>query len=339
MPLSVAFIRSRSEAILTERGMPEKDAAVLVDSMLAAEICGVATHGIRMLPAYVQKIDRGDFSFATPSIVKQFAAFTILDANNTVGAVSADYAVKIAVEQARLHGIHTVLSRNCNTFGAGFYYVEKIAESGMLGLVCCNSPAAMPAFNGLEAMLGTNPVAFAMPTRSYGSVVVDMATSVVAKSKFAVVRDEGKQLEPGWALDQNGNPTTDPDQGIRGLVLPMAGFKGYCIAMMIDIVSGFLSGAGYLNRVGKFYSMDGGCMNVGQMITAFNPTLLYDGDFITDADTYVERLKHSKTLEERQIIIPGERRRKRREEALKMGLCLTEDVCCELEKLFGEKLR
>lgn len=339
MPLSVTFIRNRSEAVLTKRGVPAKDAATLVDSLVEAELCGVATHGIRMLPAYIHKIDRGDFSFVEPSVIRQFPAFTILDARNTIGAVSASCAVKIAVEQARLNGIHTVLSRNCNTFGPGFYYAEKIAESGMLGFVCCNSPAAMPAFNGLEAMLGTNPVAFAMPTKSYGSIVVDMATSIVAKSKFAIVRDAGGQLEPGWALDQNGNPTTDPDEGIKGLVLPMAGFKGYCIAMMIDIVSGFLSGAGYLNRVNKFYSKDSVCMNTGQMITAFNPALLYDGDFKMDADAYVERLKSSKTAEEGQIIIPGESRSKRREEALRTGLNLTADVCYELENIFGEKLQ
>ena len=331
---NIDFIREKSEAVLISRGMPAKDASVFVDSMLSADMCGVSTHGIRMLPSYVQKIDRGEFSFDMPSVVKQLPSFTVIDAHNTIGAVSAAYAVDIAVEQAKTSGIHTVFSRNSNTFGPGFYYAEKIAEADMVGFACCNAPAAMPAFNGLEVMLGTNPLAFAAQTKSYGTIVMDMATSVVAKSRFGTAKAKGEKLEPGWALDKYGNPTTDPDEGIQGFVLPMAGFKGYGIAMMIDMMSGFMSGAGYLNRVGKFYSQDGACMNVGHMIVAFNPELIYDGDFKADADKYVERLKASKVVEGKQVVIPGEDRKKRRAEAENIGVELTPDVVEKLEHLF-----
>lgn len=336
---SINFIRTKAEEILVGRGMPAKDAAVFVDSMLSADMCGVSTHGIRMLPPYVQKIDKGEFSFDTPSIIKQFPSFTVIDAKNTIGAVSASYAVDIAIDQARTNGIHTVFSRNSNTFGPGFYYAEKIADAGEVGFVCCNAPAAMPAFNGLEVMLGTNPLAFAAPTKSYGTIVMDMATSVVAKSRFGTAKAKGEKLEPGWALDKYGNPTIDPDEGIQGFVLPMAGFKGYCIAMMIDMMSGFMSGANYLNSVGKFYSQDGACMNVGHLITAFNPELIYDGDFKSDADKYVETLKSSKVVEGKQIVIPGENRKRRKAEAEKSGIELTFDVVEKLELLFGEELK
>ena len=337
--LNIALIREKSEAVLSSRGMPVRDASVFVDSMLSADMCGVSTHGIRMLPSYVQKIDRGEFSFDSPSIIKQLPSFTVIDAKNTIGAVSAKYAVDIAIEQAKDAGIHTVFSRNSNTFGPGFYYAEKIADVGMIGFACCNAPAAMPTFNGLEVMLGTNPLAFAAPTKSYGTIVMDMATSVVAKSRFGTAKAKGEKLEPGWALDKYGNPTTDPDEGIQGFVLPMAGFKGYGIAMMIDMMSGFMSGAGYLNGVGKFYSQDGVCMNVGHMIVAFNPELIYDGDYLSDADCYVERLRASKAVDGKQIVIPGEDRKRRRLEAEKSGIELTPDVVEKLEHLFEERLK
>ena len=210
--------------------MSNPDAITFVDSMLASDMCGVSTHGIRMLASYVQKIDKGEFSFDNAEIVKQLPSFTVIDARNSIGAVSAAYAVDIAIGQAKKNGIHTVFSRNSNTFGPGFYYAERIADAGMIGFICSNSPAAMPAVNGLEVMLGTNPLAFAAPTRSYGNIVMDMATSVVAKSRFGTAKAKGEKLEPGWALDKNGNPTTDPDEEIQGFVLPMAGFKGiqYC---------------------------------------------------------------------------------------------------------------
>ena len=333
------FIRRKAEVFLIAKGMSAKDAAVFVDSMISADMCGVSTHGIRMFPSYIQKLDKGEFSFDNAEIIKQLPSFTVIDAKNTIGAVSAAYAVDIAIQQAKEYGIHTVFSRNSNTFGPGFYYAEKIADAGMLGFVCCNAPAAMPAFNGLEVMLGTNPLSFATPTQSYGNIVMDMATSVVAKSRFGTAKTNGEKLEPGWALDKYGNPTIDPDEGIQGFVLPMAGFKGYGIAMMIDILSGFLSGAGYLNGVGKFYSQDGACMNVGHMIVAFNPQLIYEGDFFADADKYVERIKASKVVEGKEIVIPGDDRKKKKYEAEKNGVELTSDVVEKLENLFGEKLK
>ena len=300
---NIDFLRRKAEEVLTSRGMPVEDASVFVDSMLSADICGVSTHGIRMLPSYVNKIENNEFSFCSPAIIKQLPSFTVIDAKNTIGAVSAMFAVDIAIRQSKTNGIHTVFSRNSNTFGPGFYYAEKIAEENMVGFACCNSPAAMPAYNGLEAMLGTNPLAFSTPTKSHGIIIMDMATSVVAKSRFGVAKSKGERLEQGWALDKNGNPTTDPDEGIQGFVLPMAGFKGYGIAMMIDIVSGLLSGAAYLNDVGKFYSQEGICMNVGHLIVAFNPALIYDGDFLADADSYVEKLKASKVVDGKKCLV------------------------------------
>lgn len=335
----IDFIRIKAEKILMDRGMPVKDASLFVDSMISADMCGVSTHGIRMLHSYVQKLDRGEFSFRKPEVERQMPGFTKIDAQNTIGAVSATYATDVAIGEAKKSGVHTVFSRNANTFGSGFYYVERIAEAGLIGFACCNAPAAMPAFNGIEVMLGTNPLAFATPTKSFGNIVIDMATSVVAKSRLGVAKARGEELEPGWALDKDGNPTTDPDEGIQGFVLPMAGFKGYGIAMIIDIISGLLSGAGYLNGVGKFYSQNGACMNVGHMIVAFDPSLIYEGDYLSDADRYVRRLRASKTVEGKQILIPGDDRKRRKAEAEKFGIILTSDVVEKLERLFEEKLR
>lgn len=335
---NIEFIREKSIILLISKGMEKKDAEIFVDSMLQADMCGVSTHGIRMLPSYISKIDNGEFFFGEIEIVKQFSAFSVIDARNTIGAVSAKKATDIAVEKAKTEGIHTVFSKNSNTFGPGFYYVEKIANEGMVGFACCNSPAAMPLFNGLEAMLGTNPLAFACPTKSHGHIVMDMATSVVAKSKFGMAKSKGEMLQPGWALDKEGNPTVDPDEAIQGFVLPMAGFKGYGIAMIIDILSGFLSGASYLNKVGKFYSHDRTCMDVGHMIVAINPKMLYDGDFLADADIYVERLRESKSIGGKEIIVPGDARKKRRAVSSEQGIELTEDVLKKLQNLFKEQL-
>lgn len=271
--------------------------------------------------------------------IKQSPSFTVIDAGNAIGAVSAGYAVDVCIERATVYGMHTVFARHCNTFGPAFYYVEKIAKQGMIGFVCSNAPAAMPAFNGLEPMLGTNPMAFACPSKTQSIVVLDMATSIVAKSKFEMARIKGEQLPEGWALDKDGHPTTDPVEAIKGFVLPMAGFKGYGIAMAIDLLAGFLSGASFLNRVNKFYSQNDKGMDVGQMFMAINPAMVYDGDFLEDMDEYIINLRTSRVVEGKTIALPGDDRILKREVALAQGIELADDTVAKLESLFGESLR
>lgn len=335
---NIEFLRNESVKALCKWGMREEDAHVVCDSMLQADINGVSTHGIRMVYSYIHKLENGDFSIGSPTIVKNSPAFTVLDANNIVGAVSAKAAVDICAENASKYGMHTVFARNCNTFGPGFYYAEQLANKGLIGFVCCNAPAAMPAFNGLEPMLGTNPLAFACPSKTMGTIVLDMATSIVAKSRFSVAIANGEKLQEGWAVDKDGHPTTDPVEAIKGFVLPMAGFKGYGIAMAIDILSGFLSGAAYLNKVNKFYSQNGGGMNVGQMFIAIDPKQVYDGDFECDMDEYISILRNSKVVEGKTIAIPGDDRIIKKEISMTRGIELSQDTVEKLELLFKVEL-
>ncbi|WP_278841086.1 Ldh family oxidoreductase [Holdemania filiformis] len=336
---SVDFIYERTLEILISKKIPVKDAKIFLDSMLYADLCGISTHGIRMLPIYIKKIDEGNFAFDEIEIIKSFSAFTVMNAKNNIGAISIVKASEMAVTKAEIDGIHTVFLRNSNTFGSGLYFVEKIANAGLIGLICCNSPAAMPAFNGIEAMLGTNPLSFAIPTKSYGNIVLDMATSVVAKSKFSLAKANGEKLEKGWALDKEGKPTVDPDEAIKGLVLPVGGFKGYGLSMLIDIISGLLSGSAFLSDVGKFYTENGKCMNVGQLVVAINPDLIYEGDFKADMDKYIEKVRKSKSISGKNIIIPGDRSKKRKLENERLGILLDEMTIEKLEYLYGQKMR
>jgi len=338
MRYDIAKIRSLSEQALIECHLSKEEAALVVDSMLEADINGVSTHGIRMLYAYVDKLKSGQFSIAQPRVLKDSPSFTLMDSNNIIGAISAAKASSICIEKAKEYGMHTVFAKNCNTFGPAFYYAEMMSKAGMIGFVCSNTPAAMPAHNGLEPMLGTNPLAFSCPSKTKGAITLDMATSIVAKSHFSTALANHEKLKKGWALDQNGNPTTDPMEAIKGFVLPMAGFKGYGIAMAIDILSGFLSGAGYLNKVNKFYSKDGKGMNVGQMFVAINPELVYEGDFLADMDGYIDILRGSKVMNGRNIAIPGDDRVSKRKMSLESGIELSEDTREKLELLFNTKI-
>lgn len=339
MRYSIEKVRRLSEQALIACKLSKEEAAIVVDSMLQADINGVNTHGIRMLHAYVDKLKDGQFAIAQPNVIKDSPSFTVLDSNNIIGAISATKASKICIEKAKKYGMHTVFARNCNTFGPAFYYAELMSKEGMIGFVCSNTPAAMPAFNGLEPMLGTNPLAFSCPSKTRGTITLDMATSIVAKSHFSTALANHEKLKEGWALDQNGNPTTDPMEAIKGFVLPMAGFKGYGIAMAIDILSGFLSGAGYLKNVNKFYSHDGKGMNVGQMFVAINPSMVYQGNFIEDMDGYINTIRSSKVMEGRTIAIPGDDRISKREMSIESGIELSDDTREKLESLFNTTIQ
>lgn len=335
----VEYIRKLSERALISNDLSSHDAKVLVDSMLAADTGGVSTHGIRMLPAYIDKIRKKEFNLETPKIIRQTSSFTVVDANNTVGAVSGDFGTEIAIENAKISGLHTVFVRHANTYGPAFYYVEKIAKANQIGFTCCNSPAAMPVFNGLEPMLGTNPLAFAAPSKSQGNIVMDMATSIVAKSKIGVALNTGSKLEEGWAIDSEGNPTTEPIEAIKGMILPMAGFKGYGLAMMIDIISGFLSGASFLNNVGKFYSADGKPMDNGQVFIAINPSMIFDGDYLGKMDEYIRHIRNSKRKPDTQIVVPGDRHTSNTKNSIINGIEISDETVIKLEEIFGEQIK
>lgn len=313
------FETKKSEVIftLTEKGVQASHAETVADCFVTADEYGVTSHGTAILPSHIQRIERGGYNLSPEfKVIKETAAFAVIDGDNAMGPVSAMFCLDYAIKKCRESGVFTVFARNNNTFGPAFYYSLKAAEKGYIAFVCSNSPAQMAPMGGVEKLFGTNPLAAVVLVKGSDPIIIDMATSVVAKSKFKECKNAGKPLLEGWALDKDGKPTTDPDEGMSGLVLPMAGFKGYAISMLIDIVSGVLSGAASLDRVGRFYSEDGSSMNVGFYMTVIDPVAVCGEEYHTEMAEYVERIKNSRAAEGSKIALPGEDRinyRKNRE--------------------------
>lgn len=295
--------------ILIEQGVRDCDAEIFADCLVTADEYGVTSHGAAILPAHLDRIARGGYNLRpTFRVLRQSAAFAIIDGDNAMGPASAMFCMEYAIEKSRESGIFTVFGRNNNTFGPAFYYSLKAAEKGCIALICSNSPAQMAPVGGAEKLLGTNPFAVVIPVPGEDPIMIDMATSVVAKSKFKEYKLAGKPLPEGWALDINGQPTTNPDEGMAGFVLPMAGFKGYAIAMLIDILSGVLSGSAWLDKVGRFYSETGDSMNVGFYMTVIDPAVVCGEEYNKEIKEYVSRLRNAKTAEGKKISLPGDDR-------------------------------
>ncbi len=301
-------VKNETAAKLIGSGVPAVQAETVADVMTTADLYGVTTHGAAILDAHIKRVERGGYNLqpAFP-VLRRTAAFAVVDGDNALGFVSASHCMAMAVEGAKGSGIYQVFSRNNNTFGPAFYYPLQAAKQGFIGLIFSNSPAQMPPSGGKEKILGTNPFAAVIPVPGQEPIIIDMASSVVAKSKFNEFKNAGKPLPEGWALDKNGVPTTDPEEAIAGLVLPMGGHKGYCIAMLIDVLSGVLSGAAYLNKIGRFYSPDGNGMDVGFCCIAIDPYAVLGEDYDARIQDFVSTIRNSQPVEGAAISLPGDR--------------------------------
>lgn len=296
------------QLVLSE--VPLEQAETVADCFVTADAYGVTTHGTKVLPAHLSRIRRGGYNLSPKMrVLRETAAFAVIDGDNAIGPVSAKFCIQYAIEKVKRSGVFTVFSRRNNTFGPAFYYPLLAAKEGLIGIAFSNSPAQMAPMGGKEKMLGTNPFAIVVPNGNE-PIILDMATSIVAKSKFKEYKAKGKSLPEGWALDKDGNPTTNPDEAIEGLILPMAGFKGYGIAMMIDILSGVLSGAAYLNKVGRFYSDDGACMDVGFQFIVIDPKQVLGEKYEVIIADFVQSIRNSAAIEGQTIVLPGDDRLK-----------------------------
>ena len=294
-------------------GVDIEQANIVAHCLATADIFGVKSHGIAVLPSHITRIKNGSYNLNPKfKVIRETSAFALIDGDNAMGPVSAKYCLDYGIEKCKNSGVFSVFSRNNNTFGPAFYYSLKAAEQGYMAFMCSNSPAQMAPFGGKEKLFGTNPFSIVIPIPNQNPIIIDMATSVVAKSKFNEYKSEGKKIPLGWALDIDGNPTTDPEQAIKGLVQPMAGFKGYAISMLIDIVSGVLSGAAYLNNVGRFYSEDS--MNVGFYISVIDPKQILGESYDSIIEDYICTIRNAETQENRIIAIPGDDRNKYKDE-------------------------
>lgn len=289
--------------------VPEEQSKIIADVMATADFYGVKSHGRLTLDDHICRITRGGYNLEPKfNVINETDSFARIDGDNALGFVSADYCMKYAVKRAKKSGIFTVISSNNNTFGPAFYYPLKASESGMIGFICSNSPAQMAPIGGKEKMLGTNPFAAVIPVPGREPIIIDMATSVVAKSKLKEYKKLNKPLPDGWALDKDGKPTNDADEGICGMMQPMAGFKGYSIAILIDIISGVLSGSAYLNKVGRFYSDSNSCMNVGFFMTVISPEIIFGEGYADRIKDFEDLLRNSASLDGHLIRLPGDDR-------------------------------
>jgi L-2-hydroxycarboxylate dehydrogenase (NAD+) len=336
---AAAAVESFINDALVAVGLPAADAAKVAQFMAEADLTGADAHGIFRLPQYVRRIHAGGVNTRPRITVARTAAATALvDGDNGMGHLVMSRAAETAIELARDAGVAWVGVRRSNHAGTAGLYAAMPIEHGMIGLYAAVANANhMAAWGGSELLLGTNPLGIAVPS-SDGPVVLDMATTVVSYGTVKKYALAGRDMPEGWLIDtQTGGPLTDPQRSAEGLLLPIGGYKGSGLAIMLGILGGVLNGAAFGRDVIDFNYNQDGTTNTGQFMVAIDIARFVPlATFVAETDRHLADLRASKRLPGiDRIRLPGDRRRDCRIERLRDGIPLPAALLLQLDKLAG----
>lgn len=235
-------LRKLTAALFRAHGVAAANADTVSDSLVCADLEGVASHGVTMVPLYLQRINQGSVDpHAEPVVVEDHGGLLVMSAQNALGQISARAAVALATARARQHGVSVVSVRHAFHFGTASYWARQFTAAGMVGFAFSNTRPLMPAPGGAERVVGNNPMAIAFPAQRDEPLVVDMAMSATAMGKIRLAEAKGEPIPHGWATDAAGNATTSATEAIQGMLLPAAGPKGFGLAVAIDLLCGALA--------------------------------------------------------------------------------------------------
>lgn len=326
--VAVEVALAYARAILVRHGVPAEAAHTVAEVLLASDMRGIESHGLARLPQYAARLEAGlTDAGAAPSIARQTATTALIDGHNALGPVVASMAMSLAIDKALRHDCGVVSVRGSNHFGIAGYYAAQALPHHLIGLSLTNaSPLVVPT-HGRERLIGTNPIAVAVPTGDDRPFVLDMATSTVALGKLEVAMRKGEQIPLGWAVDADGQPTTDPVAARQGALLPLggdaltAGYKGFGLGVLVDLLTGVLAGAQYGRAVVGLFDQQRQS-DIGHFFLALNPAAFGDlADFQERARDLLRQIENSERAADTQRIVwAGERERLAMEQARQRGI-------------------
>lgn len=320
--------------VLRCAGLDEAGTQILTESLLCAELRGVSSHGIVRLSTYLQRVAAGVMEIDPVMVLeKEFAASALLDANNGFGQIAGVRAMDLAIQKAGTNGAAVVAVKNSNHFGVAAYYAMRALQQNMVGIVITNSSPAMTPYNTRIPLLGTNPLAIAIPALEQKPIVLDMSTSVVARGKIRYASIVGKKIPLGWAVDAEGKPTEDAKAALKGSLEPIGGPKGAGLSLCIDLLCGVLTGCGLTGEVKNITDVSAPS-RTGHLFAAINVESFISPDvFRRCVDSVIEHIKSMPSADGGAVYLPGEREFLLEEKMHSEGVPLDADVVAELNEL------
>jgi len=329
---SLAEAEALVVAALTASGASPGNATPTARALVAAEADGQAGHGLSRVPSYalharVGKVD----GFARPKLREVAAAALAVDAGHGFAYPAIELALQALVPLVRRMGIAVAVITRSHHFGQAGAHAERLAREGLVALVFGNTPRAMAFWGGRRPALGTNPLAFAAPLPSESDpIVIDLALSVAARGKIVAAQKAGREIPAGWAVDREGQPTTDPAAALAGTLLPIGGAKGGALALMVEILAAALTGGSFGWEASSMFDAEGGPPSMGHVIIALDPAPLSGGAFARRMTDAVAAM-----ASEPDVRLPGSRRLESRARAVREGIAIPAALAAEIRQIAG----
>lgn len=307
----------------------EKNAMSVAKALVAAEMDGQRGHGLSRVPSYAAQSASGKVNGqAMPIVVDKKPAALRIDATNGFAFPAFDLATTELTKLTAEAGMAAASIFHSHHFGQAGYHAERLAQNGLVALVFGNSPQAIAPWGGNKGVFGTNPIAFAAPRVSDLPLLIDLSLSKSARGKVMVAQQKGEPIPEGWALDEHGLATTDPDAALKGTMLPMGDAKGAALVLMVEILAASLSGANFGYEASSFFTAEGAPPGVGQLIMAFDPEFFSGGSFTNRLEDLIHEI-----LQQDNTRIPGSGRSALRDKAQQEGLQIPANLMEQLNKL------
>lgn len=316
-------------------GMSQDDARLCADTLVQADLWGHQSHGVMRLAWYAARLKTGVCDpTAKPELVVDAGGLALIDGRDGMGQVLTARAAHEAVRRAKAHGIAAVGIRNSNHFGTALYFTLMAARQGCVAFLSTNASPAMAPWGGRKKTVGTNPWSWACPAGSYPPMALDIANTGVARGKIYLAKQKGQPIPEGWAINAVGAPTTDPAEAIDGIILPMAQHKGYAIALMMDMLSGVLTGSGFGAEIAGPYQAERRS-RAGQMMIVLNIESLQPlAQFNARMEQLISQIKSVPLAQGfSEVFYPGEIEARNAASNGQDGLLLPDDTLADLEKV------
>jgi (2R)-3-sulfolactate dehydrogenase (NADP+) len=328
--VSLQRLETLAQQALQNAGASVEMAAATARALVAADAQGLASHGVARVAQYAAHLANGRANgAANPHIVRERISVCLIDAENGLAFPACSMAVDEAVTRAGSSGVGFAAVTNSHHFGVAGYHLSKVVDRAMVGLAFGNSPAAMPAWGGKRALFGTNPIAAIFPRRNAAPLCIDLSLSEAARGKVMIAAQQGKPIPSGWALDRDGQPTTDAKAALEGLMLPAGGVKGAMLALIVELLCVALTGANFGYEADSFFVDEGNQPRLGQAFLVIDPAAL------AGADVYYSRIEAliDAMSVDPEVRLPGERRARLAQQASREGVEIPDALHARLIQL------
>lgn len=318
-------------------GMSKEDADICSDHLVVADAKGIYSHGCMRVPIYCKRMEeKGTNVAGKPFIVQQSQATALVNGDNAMGQVVGKYAMELAIDLAKKYGSSAVSVTGSNHLGACGYYSQMACKENMIGFCwTINGGNNMAPWGGCERQLGNNPFSIGVPCNNYPDVILDLATSVVARGKIVMAMKTHSAIPDSWGLDVNGKPTTNAEAAYWGTCRPMADYKGYGLTFLNAILSAILSNSNFGPEISDFYELPAVVQNTGHLFQVIDISRFNDVDhFKQKMDRAIDYLKNGRKADGvEEIFVPGEIEGRKMKEAKENGIVYPVEVIDELRNI------